>query len=234
MSCAPTRHSIPRYSITVHSAGASAGASAERKCKCMAPAEGLIWAAGVRSDVHQLALPRPDKWGFSGHCLRKYAPNFVRSQLDSGVPRRWIPHQRPKRKGTALHLQSGIWRANERRRVPELTITQAPEPVETSHSCCRGNISIIPHTHRIIPMLDGIAEDNTASAAHTMIVSTLETVDKVRTHTAPACATARPGGCPGRALGRPPQLPSQGWAQGLMLASESESRGRPLYCVCRG
>lgn len=138
---------------------------------CMEGAKCLIWAAGVRSDVHQLAPPRPDKWGFSGHCLRKYAPNFVRSQLDSGVPRRWIPHQRPKWKGPALHLQFGNWRANERRRVPGLTITQAPEPVETSHSCCRGNISIIPHTHSVSRRRWPDSRGATQQAAHTHILS---------------------------------------------------------------
>ena len=66
----------------------------------------------------------------------------------------------------ALHLQFGIWRANESWRVPELTITQAPEPVETSHSCCRGNISIIPHTHSLFRRLLG-ARTITQRVAHT-------------------------------------------------------------------
>jgi hypothetical protein len=76
------------------------------------------------------------------------------------------PTSPPKVEAPCLHLHSGVWRANKRHRVPESTITQAPEPVKTPHSCGRGNIyistyvvlqSIIPRTYTYVPTAYAVA-----------------------------------------------------------------------------
>lgn len=58
----------------------------------------------------------------------------------------------------------------------------------------------------------------------------------VRTHTYATSSQVGRVLLDGPSGGNPPHpqelAASQGWPQGLMLASESESRGRPLYCVC--
>lgn len=101
--------------------------------------------------------------------------------------------------------------------MPGLTITQAPEPVETSHSCCRGNISIIPHTHSVSrrrwPDSRGATQQAASSKqrahpscpTHTRAVI----VGRDRTRVEQVCtvqhstyAVARWSGCSGRALPR--------------------------------
>lgn len=128
----------------------------------------VTWAAGVRSDVHQLALPDLTNGDFQGTASANTPLTSSDRNLIAGLPRRWIPRRRPNGKRAALHLRFGIWRANEKRRVPELTITQAPELVGTSHSCCRGNMSCIPiphtHTHNTYPR----SRDNTAARPRTL------------------------------------------------------------------
>lgn len=104
VSCALARHSIQctvQVQVQVQSASA--------KCKQQSAQSACLWSAGVRSDVHQLALPRPDKWGFSGHCLRKYTPNFVRSQLDSGVTTTLDATSTPKEEGVLLYTCSLVF-----------------------------------------------------------------------------------------------------------------------------
>lgn len=146
---------------TVHSAGAGARCKVQSASALARAAECLMWAAGVRSDVHQLALPRPDKWGFSGQAsantpLTSSDRNLIAGYHGVGYH---ISAQRGRGPGGfALHLQFGIWRANERRRVPELTITQAPEPVEASHSSLPGQyIHYTPIPTTLSRMLDGLA-----------------------------------------------------------------------------
>lgn len=122
--------------------------------------------------------------------------------------------------------------------MPELTITQAPEPVEGVALVAAGAIyPLYPIPTILSRMLDGVAGQRSeqrvrdTSTSSTMTLSTDCALGK----------HVRVGRCQvGRVLDgpsgdRPPPSwpPSQGWTQGLMLASESESRGRPLYCVCR-